>query len=100
MIIWDREQLNKIYSHIANNLDVLFFTYPTIDNYLNHFWYDMLDDDKSFFSVFPQGDVYSYYRGNIWPDDLEEKKIRLDHKICLFNNSAETNDIEELKSLW
>ena len=100
VIRWDREQLNKIYSHIASNLDVLFFTYPTIDNYLNHFWYDMLDDDKSFFSVFPQGDVYSYYRGNIWPDDLEEKKIRLDHKICLFNNSAETNDIEELKSLW
>ena len=100
VIRWDREQLNKIYYHIANNLDVLFFTYPTIDNYLNHFWYDMLDDDKSFFSVFPQGDVYSYYRGNIWPDDLEEKKIRLDHKICLFNNSAETNDIEELKSLW
>ncbi len=73
---------------------------PTIDNYLNHFWYDMLDDDKSSFLFFLKVMFIHIIRGNIWPDDLEEKKIRLDHKICLFNNSAETNDIEELKSLW
>ena len=36
-IKWEEEKLIKIYSHIVNNLDVLFFTYPTIDNYLNHF---------------------------------------------------------------
>tara|TARA_Y100000361_G_C11139122_1_gene333951 strand:+ start:697 stop:1497 length:801 start_codon:yes stop_codon:yes gene_type:complete len=100
VIRWDRGQLIKIYSHIVNNLDVLFFTYPTIDNYLNHFWYNMWHDDKSLFSVFPEGDIYSYYRGNIWPDDLDEKKIRTSNKICLFNNSADTNDVEELKSLW
>ena len=31
---------------------------------------------------------------------MEQKKLRPDHKICLFNNSADTNDVEELKSLW
>ena len=31
---------------------------------------------------------------------MEINKFRTDHKICLFNNSAETNDVEEAKSLW
>ena len=108
VIRWNRGQLTKVYDHIRKNLDVLFFTYPTIDNYLNHFWYHMWYEDlpieekgkKTYFAGFPKGDIYSYYRGSMWPDDMEEKKLRTDHKICLFNNSAETNDVEELKSLW
>ena len=105
VIRWNRGQLIEIYKHIAKNLDVLFFTYPTIDNYLNHFWYNMWYEDsgrtdESFFNVFPKGDIYSYYTGNIFPSDMEQKKLRPDHKICLFNNSADTNDVEELKSLW
>ena len=39
-------------------------------------------------------------KGNIFPDDMEPKKRREDCKICLFNNSGEDNDTEELKSLW
>jgi len=108
VIRWNRSQLVRVYDHIRKNLDVLFFTYPTIDNYLNHFWYNMWYEDlpeeelakKSDFNIFPPGTIYSYYRGNTWPNDVEEKKLRPDHKICLFNNSAETNDVEELKSLW
>jgi hypothetical protein len=57
-------------------------------------------EDKSFFNVFPVGDVYSWYKGNVFPDDMEAKKIRKECKVCLFNNSGETNDVEELKSLW
>ena len=65
VIRWNRGQLTEIYKHIAKNLDVLFFTYPTIDNYLNHFWYNMWYEDsgrtdESFFNVFPKGDIYSY----------------------------------------
>ena len=44
VIRWNRTQLQKVYKHINDNLDVIFFTYPTIDNYLNHFWYNMHDD--------------------------------------------------------
>lgn len=108
VIRWNRGQLVKVYDHIQKNLEVLFFTYPTIDNYLNHFWYHMWYEDlpaeelekKTDFNIFEPGIIYSYYRGNTWPDDVEQKKLRLDQKICLFNNSAETNDVEELKLLW
>ena len=108
VIRWNRAQLQKVYKHINDNLDVIFFTYPTIDNYLNHFWYNMHEEtrsdvdrsDKSFLNVFPKGDIYSWYKGNIFPDDMEPKKKRQECKICLFNNSGEDNDVEELKILW
>ena len=104
VIRWNRAQLQKVYKHINDNLDVIFFTYPTIDNYLNHFWYNMHEetqsDDKSFLNVFPEGNIYSWYKGNIFPHDMEPKKKRQECKICLFNNSGEDNDTEELKSLW
>ena len=100
VIRWNDRQLLEIYKHIDKHLDVIFFTYPTIDNYLNHFWYDMHDGEKSFFNVFPQGDIYSWYKGNSFPNDMAAKKLRTDCKICLFNNSGENNDVEELKSLW
>ena len=100
VIRWNDRQLLEIYKHIDKHLDVIFFTYPTIDNYLNHFWYDMHDGEKSFFNVFPQGDIYSWYKGNSFPNDMAAKKLRTDCKICLFNNSGENNEVEELKSLW
>ena len=104
VIRWNRAQLQKVYKHINDNLDVIFFTYPTIDNYLNHFWYNMHEetqsDDISFLNVFPEGNIYSWYKGNIFPHDMEPKKKRQECKICLFNNSGEDNDTEELKSLW
>ena len=60
------------------------------------------DEDKGFFQGFPKGDIYSYYKGNIFPDDMDKRKMRKDHKICLFNNSTQTegdND-DEIKKLW
>ena len=30
--------LENFLTKYKNNLDVIFFTYPTIDNYFNHFW--------------------------------------------------------------
>ena len=82
-----------------------FFTYPSIDNYLNHRWYNIWKENSGFFKGFPKGDIYSWYKGNVFPDDMEAKKIREDHKICLFNNSTvetyeDMFEIEELKKLW
>ena len=31
-------------------------------------------NDRSFLNVFPKGDIYSWYKGNIFPDDMEPKK--------------------------
>jgi hypothetical protein len=106
VVRWNRGQLKPIYDHVAKNSEVIFFTYRTIDNYYNHFFYNMWNEDESFFNVYPKGDVYSWYKGNIFPNDMELKKLRTDHKICLFNNSADkTNNehmyqIKEIKELW
>jgi lipopolysaccharide biosynthesis glycosyltransferase len=106
IVRWDRGQLKPIYEHVNKNSEVIFFTYRTIDNYYNHFFYDMWNENESFFNVYPKGDIYSWYKGNIFPNDMELKKLRIDHKICLFNNSADiTNNehmhqIKEIKELW
>jgi hypothetical protein len=106
IVRWNKGQLKPIYDHVNKNSEVIFFTYRTIDNYYNHFFYDMWKENESFFNVYPKGDVYSWYKGNIFPNDMELKKLRTDHKICLFNNSADkTNNehmyqIKEIKKLW
>jgi len=110
VVRWDRGQLKTIYNHVNTNAEYIFFTYRTIDNYYNHFFYNIWNEEDSFFNVYPKGDVYSWYKGNIFPNDMKLKQLRPDHKICLFNNSAavntnKTNDehmyeIEEIKKLW
>lgn len=101
VIRWNKEQLLNVYGHIERNKEVIFFTYHTIDNYFNHFWYNIWEEDKSYFRGYPKGWIYSWYKGNIFNEDMEFKKIRQDHKICLFNNSSSDNyDANEIKELW
>ena len=105
IIRWNRGQLQEVYDHIETHKDVIFFSYPTIDNYFNHFWYDTFNENDSYFTGFKQGIAYSWYKGNIFPDDMEINKLRNDHVICLFNNSSagideHMDEIEELKDLW
>ena len=73
-----------------------------VDNYFNHRWYNIWNEDESFFKGFPQGDTYSWYKGNIFPEDMAKKTKRLDHKICLFNNSTqiEGDNDDEMKEHW
>ena len=95
IILWKRGQLKPIHDHIDKFAEVIFFTYPTMDNYLNHHWYDIHNEENiKLFKGFPQGTCYSYYKGNIYPNDMEKEKIRPDHVICLFNNDGE--DISEV----
>ena len=106
VVRWNKGQLKPIYEHVNKNAELIFFTYRTIDNYYLHFFYNIWEENKSFFNVYPKGDVYSWYKGNIFPEDMNLKKLRTDHKICLFNNSADTKnnehmyDIDEIKQLW
>ena len=99
VIRWNRGQMIPVLQHVRDNAEVIFFTYPSLDNYFAHHWYDPWKDEGEI-QGFPKGDIYSWYKGNIYPEDMEINKLRTDHKICLFNNSAETNDVEEVKSLW
>jgi|TARA_B100000085_G_scaffold232714_1_gene219931 hypothetical protein len=102
VIRWDRGQLKKVYNEINKNAELVFFTYPSMDNYINHRWYNIWDEDEGFFRAFPKGDIYSWYKGNTFPDDMETRKLREDHKICLFNNSnfGEGINDDEIKELW
>ena len=124
-IRWNRGQLDIIEKHIHKNREVVFFSYKTIDNYFNHFWYNIWEEDVEYheryhvkqsekfmehyapnlLQGFPKGWIYSWHKGNIFPDDMETKKLRKDLKICLFNNSYKSDDdempdIEEIKKLW
>ena len=88
VIRWNRNQLKDVFDNINKNAEVIFFTYPSADNYFNHHWYNIWDEDASFFQGFPQGDIYSWYKGNVYPDDMEKHKLRENMKICLYNNSG------------
>ena len=70
-------------------------------------FYDIHNEDEGFFKPFPKNDIYSWYKGNIFPDDMGKKILRPDCKICLFNNSyvwkdkaEHMNQIDEIKRLW
>ena len=77
----------------------------------------MIDNDiasgestKKLFRGFEQGVAYSWYKGNIFPDDMEKNKLRTKNMVCLFNNSYSINsgkmgdehmyEIDEVKALW
>jgi len=112
IIQWTRGQLLPIYKHIDKHSDYVFFTFASLDNYFNHFWYDIHNEakgtdkssntNKDLFRVFDPGVAYSWYKGNIFPDDMEIYKVRDDHMICLFNNSADNNheDMYEIIKSW
>ena len=101
VIRWDRGQMTSVLQHVKDNVEVIFFTYPSLDNYFAHHWYNPWEDEGDL-QGFPKGDIYSWYKGNIYPEDMEINKLRPDHKICLFNNSTYTegNSDEEIKKLW
>ena len=94
--------MKSVYNHVKKNAEIIFFTYPSLDNYMAHHWYDPWSEEEGFLQGLPKGDVYSWYKGNIHPDDMSKKVLREDHKICLFNNSTHTegNYDEEIKNLW
>ena len=107
VIRWSRGQLQPIYNYVEKHKDIVFFSYKTIDNFYDHKFYDIHNEDEGFFKPFPKNDIYSWYKGNVFPDDMREKKLRPNCKICLFNNSyvwkdkaEHMNQIDEIQKLW
>ena len=102
VIRWNRGQLKQIYDHIIDpkrNTPYIFQAFKTIDNYLNRIWYNIENDKSDIFNVFEKGIIYSWYKGNIYPSDMEIKKIRNNHILCLFNNSSLEDD-KDIEKLW
>jgi hypothetical protein len=105
VIRWNRGQLLPIYNEINENAEYVFFTYNTIDNYFNQRWYNVHDERDGFFRGFAKGLIYSWYKGNIYPEDMFKKVLREDHIMCLFNNSAsgideDMSEVEEIIGLY
>jgi hypothetical protein len=104
MIRWNKGQMLPVFDHIVKHKDVIFFTYPTLDNYLAHNWYDMdLEGDYSFFNVFSWRDVESHYKGRLHTSYISEYAFDLRENpnpaIELFNNSDLTAK-DDLEKLW
>ena len=74
VIRWNRGQMISVYNHIEKHKEVTFFTYRTIDNYFNHNFYKIWNEKVSFFNVYPKGDIYSWYKGNIFQKIWISKK--------------------------
>jgi lipopolysaccharide biosynthesis glycosyltransferase len=100
VIRWNNGQMQPVFNHVEEHLDILFFTYPTIDNYFSHFWYDLYDDNNCSFSVFSWHDIESHYKGRVHPSYCSEDLPGSPKPIIeLFNNSAlEAKD--DLEKLW
>ena len=58
VIRWNDNQLTPIYNHVMSNPEVIFFTYPSLDNYFNHHWYNIWNEEESFLKGFVKGDIY------------------------------------------
>ena len=99
IIRWNRGQLKDIYKHIEDNIEYIFFTYKTIDNYLNRVWYNIEKDESKKFNLFEKNKIYSWYKGNVFPDDMETNVLRKDHIVCLFNNNTIEDD-KAIEEVW
>jgi hypothetical protein len=103
VIRWNKGQMQPVFDHIVKHSDVIFFTYPTLDNYFAHFWYDLDNEGESFFNVFFWGDIESYYKCKVHSSYVEEYyKDSLENTspiIELFNNS-ELDAKDDLEKLW
>lgn len=105
LIRWDRGQCLPVFNDVVKHKDYTFFTYYGLDNYLTRRFHK-IGEDKCFFKFFPKGIAYSWYKGNVWPDDMEIRKLRPDHMICMFNNSCidipdeDLHEIPELRGQW
>ena len=99
IIRWNRGQLKDIYKHIEDNIEYIFFTYKTIDNYLNRVWYNIEKDESKKFNLFEKNKIYSWYKGNVFPNDMETNVLRKDHIVCLFNNNTIEDD-KAIEEVW
>lgn len=98
VIRWNRNQLQPVFNHILDNIDVVFFTYPTIDNYFAHFWYDLNKEKEAFFNVFSAEYIESYYKGRIHKS--HKIKCKEDSTIIELFNNSDLSAKDDLEKLW
>ena len=56
-------------------------------------------DESEKFNLFEKRKIYSWYKGNVFPMDMQKNLLRKDHLVCLFNNSSGEDD-KAIEKVW
>jgi hypothetical protein len=85
----DRLDVDKITKFVTDYADQMFFYYRGLDNLFGHQRERLLKIDH-----FPDGWVYSYNYGYMWPIDNREQVIRTEPLICLYDSMERPQDVK------
>ena len=85
----DNLDVDKITKFVRDYPDQMFFYYRGLDNLFGHQRERLLKID-----FFPDGWVYSFNYGYMWPDDVEERLVRKDPIIRLYDSMERPQDVK------
>lgn len=85
----DRLDVIKITKFVTDYPDQMFFYYRGLDNLFRHQGERLLK-----ITYFPDGWIYSYNHGYIWPIDVREKVLRPEPLICLYDSMGRPQDVK------
>lgn len=85
----DNLDVDKITKFVRDYPDQMFFYYRGLDNLFGHQRERLLNID-----FFPDGWVYSFNYGFMWPHDVEERVIRKEPIIRLYDSMERPEDVK------
>lgn len=85
----DRLDIDKITKFVRDYPDQMFFLYRGLDNLFGHKRENLLK-----INFFPDGWVYSYNYGYMWPIDVRERVVREEPLICLYDSMERPQDVK------
>jgi hypothetical protein len=85
----DRLDCQKITKFVTDYPDQMFYYYRGLDNLFGHQRDRLLKLD-----FFPDGWIYSYNYGYMWPIDNRERVIRTEPLICLYDSMERPQDVK------
>jgi hypothetical protein len=85
----DNLDIDKITKFVRDYPDQMFFYYRGLDNLFGHQRERLLNID-----FFPDGWVYSYNNGYMWPNDVRYQVLRSQPLICLYDSMERPEDVK------
>jgi hypothetical protein len=85
----DSLDVDKITKFVRDYPDQMFFYYRGLDNLFGHQRERLLKIE-----FFPTGWVYSFNYGYMWPDDVEERLVRKEPIIRLYDSMERPEDVK------
>ena len=85
----DRLNGDKITKFVRDYPSQMFFYYRGLDNLFGHQRERLLP-----LEFFPDGWVYSYNNGYLWPTDVRKQTLRDDPLICLYDSMERPEDVK------